>query len=395
MRKYLIFSILFLNIFLFSQELGKIQEKVEVRLILVPTVVTDKKGNFIERLKIEDFEVYEDGKRQYISLFYLEKIKDSKLIFEDNTDEKKSISREQYELRQSFPPRTIILIFDQITTSPFYVTRLEEPLKKFLKNFITHDDNLLIYIGGKSYLFKKGRIFISEKEPDSVSKIIKKVLKESFYPIDFIYFSSSPEKLPMAEMERDVVFPLLNMEFKMLSLRGLRRLKLIAEELKRIEGEKRVIFLSEGYGNFFSGRLGEDAYSTHELNDPAFLAKYFNDSNTAIYSLDIGGLKDYNFMYRDLQMTASQREKHQNLFNPFFRQSFLRDLSSRTGGEAITNTNDLGEALQIIGDMISKAYILGYSSTNKIMDGKYRKIKVKVRMKKVIVKHREGYFAKD
>ncbi len=41
----------------------------QVDMVSVPVAVTDKEGNFIKDLKIEDFIVYEDGKRQEIALF--------------------------------------------------------------------------------------------------------------------------------------------------------------------------------------------------------------------------------------------------------------------------------------------------------------------------------------
>ena len=42
-----------------------------VRLVLVDVVATDSQGNFVRDLKVEDFEVYENGKRMPISSFEL------------------------------------------------------------------------------------------------------------------------------------------------------------------------------------------------------------------------------------------------------------------------------------------------------------------------------------
>jgi hypothetical protein len=43
--------------------------KSESRLVLVDSVVTDKKGNYVHDLKQADFKVYEDNKEQAISSF--------------------------------------------------------------------------------------------------------------------------------------------------------------------------------------------------------------------------------------------------------------------------------------------------------------------------------------
>src|ERR1017187_699283 len=44
----------------------------ETRLVLVDTVVTDKKGNYIRDLAQKDFKVWEDGKEQPVSSFSFE-----------------------------------------------------------------------------------------------------------------------------------------------------------------------------------------------------------------------------------------------------------------------------------------------------------------------------------
>src|SRR5271157_5545178 len=46
--------------------------KAETRLVLVDTIVTDKKGNYITDLTAKDFKVWEDNKEQPIKSFSLE-----------------------------------------------------------------------------------------------------------------------------------------------------------------------------------------------------------------------------------------------------------------------------------------------------------------------------------
>src|SRR5580698_2663059 len=44
----------------------------ETKLVLVDTVVTDKKGNYIHDLEAKDFKVWEDNKEQQIKSFSFE-----------------------------------------------------------------------------------------------------------------------------------------------------------------------------------------------------------------------------------------------------------------------------------------------------------------------------------
>src|SRR5271170_7879937 len=46
--------------------------RTETRLVLVDTVVTDKKGNYIRDLSQKEFKVWEDGKEQTITSFSFE-----------------------------------------------------------------------------------------------------------------------------------------------------------------------------------------------------------------------------------------------------------------------------------------------------------------------------------
>jgi hypothetical protein len=71
----------------------------------------------------------------------------------------------------------------------------------------------------------------------------------------------------------------------------------------------------------------------------------------------------------------------------------LQVLAENTGGRAIHSTNDPGIGLRKLGDDLSSYYLLGYSSTNPAMDGRYRRIEVKVRQPHVDVAARHGYLA--
>jgi len=55
------------------QEKQKAEEKIEhevvVELVIVEVFVTDKKGNFVDNLTKDDFEIYEDGEKVEIKYF--------------------------------------------------------------------------------------------------------------------------------------------------------------------------------------------------------------------------------------------------------------------------------------------------------------------------------------
>jgi VWFA-related protein len=72
----------------------------------------------------------------------------------------------------------------------------------------------------------------------------------------------------------------------------------------------------------------------------------------------------------------------------------LRTLADNTDGRAIVNTNDIAGGFRRIADDLSAYYLLGYSSTNQTLDGKFRQIDVKlVNQRGVSVSARKGYVA--
>jgi VWFA-related protein len=72
-------------------------------------------------------------------------------------------------------------------------------------------------------------------------------------------------------------------------------------------------------------------------------------------------------------------------------ENMLRGLAGETGGVAIFNTSDLVARLNDVDRELSNYYILGFQSNNPKRDGKFRKIEVKVAVKGVEIRHREGY----
>ncbi len=171
-RCFLLVFLSILSFTSFSQEVGKVEEKVEVYLVSVPTIVLDKKGKFVEGLKKEDFEVFEDGERQEITTFYLERFSEGKYQIEGLEE------KESKRLEKILGGRTILIIFDRMISNPFYFTKLKKPLEDFLRKFLRKEDKLLIFIGEKSYFWWGDTFFATSF--DQISTSIKESIKTSF-----------------------------------------------------------------------------------------------------------------------------------------------------------------------------------------------------------------------
>jgi VWFA-related protein len=75
------------------------------------------------------------------------------------------------------------------------------------------------------------------------------------------------------------------------------------------------------------------------------------------------------------------------------RSENLRELAASTDGIAVVDSNDLDRGMTRIAADLSSYYLLGYASTNARLDGKFRKITVRVKRAGVDVRARRGYRA--
>ena len=71
----------------------------------------------------------------------------------------------------------------------------------------------------------------------------------------------------------------------------------------------------------------------------------------------------------------------------------LRTLAEKTDGRAIVNRNDLAVGMKQITRDSSAYYLIGYNSSQAPTDGKFHKIKVRVKRPGVQVRARKGYWA--
>ncbi len=74
------------------------------------------------------------------------------------------------------------------------------------------------------------------------------------------------------------------------------------------------------------------------------------------------------------------------------REDAMKTLSANTDGMTII-TNDLEAGFRRVADDVSAYYMLGYYSTNTKLDGKFRRIEVKVRPSGLNVRARRGYLS--
>jgi hypothetical protein len=124
------------------------------------------------------------------------------------------------------------------------------------------------------------------------------------------------------------------------------------------DGRKAIILISEGL-------RGIQRDATTLMTD---LTRAANDNNTAIYAIDPRGFGQSRF------------------------PSLWESIANETGGDYF-RSNDLDQAFRKVVVQSSGFYLLGYSPLERRLDGRFHKIKVRVKPSGLEVRARSGYWA--
>ena len=128
------------------------------------------------------------------------------------------------------------------------------------------------------------------------------------------------------------------------------------------------------------------------LDNDQFFRQIVDDANRAnatFYPVDPRGLPAFD------SAIGPDAPPPPSVDNAILRERLesLHELALGTDGIAVLNNNDLDEGIRRIADDLTSYYLLGYSSTNTTLDGKFRRLEVKVRAPGVAVRARRGYRA--
>jgi VWFA-related protein len=167
------------------------------------------------------------------------------------------------------------------------------------------------------------------------------------------------------------------------SLQDLDALYAGIQYLRYIEGEKHLVFVTP------------QGLNLPRLESDLSVAAAANHARVAIDIIQTGGHRPT--MVPAFKVTAGQPTFIPSLTQgePLFQRFAIRSIhliSELTGGQSSAYAA-ASQAFDRIERASSTWYLLGYYPTNRLLDGKYRKVTVKVNRPGVTVLYRHGYFA--
>ncbi|MFY9222818.1 MAG: VWA domain-containing protein, partial [Blastocatellia bacterium] len=391
--------------------------RIDTELIQLDVVVTDKKGNIVNNLTKEDFELLEDGKLQDISFFSIVRPKvEAKSTVKSPISTSKNIPIDVPLIEQS--GRNFIILVDDLHISTGNIVNVRKQLLNLINTQFQVGDRVAVIstgggLGFLQQLTDDPRVMRRAVErlrsqvrptvpPNNLAELTEfqaqKILEGELDPLELAvmrYYENVGIAIPRTTVERDIqttarqIVDALNLQ----TTATLQTIRNNILALKSVPGRKTMILVSDGF--LLEPREADHYQQMQRIVDSATRA------GVVIYSLGSDGLgfgpnnpfgADKNGFDRSgvgigISTSLASREQFAGL-------TVLNNLAADTGGVSIINTNDLSGGLKRIVDESSSYYLLAYYPTSVEKDGKFKKFQIKIKIRKdLTIKTRKGYFS--
>jgi VWFA-related protein len=390
--------------------------RVNVRLVLARVVVRDSSGHAVGNLHKEDFELFDNGKRQVISNFDME---GASVPPAETATATKPVAGEASSpvTPPVFPTRYIAYLFDDLRLDFGNLTQVRDAAQKRIENLAPTDRAAVFSTSGQTVLdFTDDRAKLKEALDNLRPRPMQGDVKDqcpdiSFYMADMI---TNKQDLTVLQTAVDDYIRCANIPQQMwnsvpslvqgrasqvfnvaqeYSRMELRVLNDVVRRISVLPGQRAVVLVSPG---FLTPQL---EYDYDQLIDRALRAQ------VVISSLDARGL--YVLVpYGDAsqrghpeiplpgELTPSASRTQLDVSSAFAESDILGVLANSTGGTFFQNNNDMNEGFRRLAGTPEFYYVLGFTPQNLKSDGRYHNLKVSLtNHQKYELQSRRGYFA--
>jgi VWFA-related protein len=302
--------------------------KVDVDLVTVEVSAVDKDGKPVAGLKKEDFQVYEDGKKQEIAS-----------LDEVTTETGASLEKRPIIVDEQHRGKTVLILFNDNLISPENIKKSRDLAAGFVREHMGLQDLFGVAVFGAS-------MKIAQNMTNDRDKVLGAIAQ------------------PAGSNQRGRMYADLYVSLEQINY-----------SLARIKGKKNVlIFLQSNYSN-------------PSKNDPSAIMGYGTYSRPGGSKRVIESAKRANVVYYTIDTVGIASSD----VDPKWRTDTLDLLTHDCGGYAIYNTNNVDAELDKLDLTLSNYYILGFQSTNTNHDGTFRRLEIKANIKGMNLKYMPGY----
>ncbi len=369
--------------------------KSTTSLVIVNVSVRDKSGKPIEGLKKSDFTLTEDGKAQEISVFEFQRLEEAQAAEPEPVPSVAAGSATPARKTTAIVPskpgeiryrdrRLMVLFFDFASMPPSDQIRSQEAADKFLRKQMTPSDLVAVMVFGNTLQVVQD--FTGDR--DLLGAAIKslRIGEASVFSQEAeTGDTESGQDTGAAFIADESEFNIFNTDRKLAALESAARM------LGSLPERKALVYFSSGVG-----KTGVENQSQIRATVNAAVR-----ANLAFYPVDARGLMatppggDASVGAPRGSSIFSGREQTRQRDRFVDQQETLTTLAGETGGKAFLDSNDLSLGIAQAQRDIRSYYILGYYSTNSALDGKFRRVKVKMANAQYAaanVDYRAGYY---
>ena len=394
-----------------STELPKLTETIDIRVINVDVVVTDKKGNPVAGLTKDDFDLYENGVPKNISNFY--EVEGKKAVNVAITPVPgQKIEAPAPTVREEIPEnmrRRIIFYIDNLSLAPFNRNRVFKEMKEFAKNVLRPGDEAMIATFNRSM---KTRLTFT-RDIGAIQTTLDTIAGESAMGLSNRSESRDVmQRIQDAQTYGDAVQQArsyaesVNHDLR----QSVESLDALMSTLAGVEGKKILVLTTEGFQmqpgremfylidevgrekGWQSGSTMLEGMSFDAASQIQQIAKTANANGITLYAIHAGGLGAGNEgMSAEQNKPTPYSVTSAALSNSTESLQLMADM---TGGLASINTNNYARAFKDIQRDLESYYSLGYRAGTERVD-RQRNLEVRVKNRNYIVRNRQTFVEKS
>jgi VWFA-related protein len=383
--------------------------KADINLVEVHAVVTDQRGQFISDLSKDDFEIYEDGRRQTAALFELI---DTPPPRPAAAADHPAIEPDVRASVPAFTGRLYVIVLDDLHTTTLRSPQVRLAARRFVDQHLAPEDlAAIVYTSGRqdaaqeltgSRRLLRASIdkFQGQKLPSASAERLAvhfREREEDTAASSGDDGSSNASNRSPANQRIDDPY---DGERGMNARRALELIRDVARWMSDVNGRRKALVL-------FSEGIDYDIYDVFNSRSATGIVFDARDAiaaaqraNVAIYAVDPRGLTqlgDESIAIASLSPDATvtygtSRDFQRELL---LAQESLMWLADDTGGIALVRNNDIAGGLARIAEDNSRYYILGYVADPTRSPGRFRKLDVRVKRPGLTVRARRGYLPAD
>jgi VWFA-related protein len=375
--------------------------RITTNLVQIDAVVT-KNGKMVTDLKAEDFEIFENGRRQQITSFaFISNVPTNVANVAGRTTSSSTVPNTPFD--PNSPPtvpaelrrRTVAIVIDDFGISAESMAQMRRQLRTFLDEQVAPNDQVAFILTSKAFRGAQPEFTNDKRKLDQAWEEIvwNKCSRVGVTTMPKIGAGAGTGCSKFVARVED----------------SYRAIRLTLEAMTKVRGRKSMIVFSD------SMPLREDEQLIKAGSDVTVADEARGDSNNymgsldrltetairasvVIYAVDAGGLQVTSLTAADEFSGASGQGSIEAYKKLLHRRSALIDarrdagriVSQKTGGYLVKDQNNF-QLDGILNDQ-SGYYLIGYRPSSETFDKRFNKIKARVKKSGMTLRTRSGFF---